>query len=68
MPRDAKKINVATAVTISGTIKGNVIKPLLNSLKRNSPPLTSASAEKVAIIVANGAAAKATIKELIVAV
>ena len=68
IPRDAKKINVATAVTISGTIKGNVIKPLLNSLKRNSPPLTSASAEKVAIIVANGAAAKATIKELIVAV
>ena len=45
-----------------------MIKPLLNSLKRNSPPLTSASAEKVAIIVANGAAAKATIKELIVAV
>ena len=40
-----------------------MIKPLLNSLKRNSPPLTSARAEKVAIIVANGAAAKATIKE-----
>ena len=67
IPRDAKKIKVATAVTISGTINGNVIKPLLNSLDLNSPPLTIAKAENVAIIVASGAAENAIIKEFIVA-
>ena len=64
IPKVAKNINVATAVTISGTIKGSVIRPLLNSFPLKPPPLTMTKAEIVAIAVAIGAAVIAIIREL----
>ena len=64
---ELKKISVATAVTISGTMSGSEIRPneTVRSLKR--PPRTMAVAADVAIAVDKVAAIIAMVKELIAA-
>ena len=63
-PRAEKKINVATAVTISGTIKGKLINAKLTDLPRNRPARSIAVAAIVAIKVADVAAISAMDTEL----
>ena len=58
-----KKINVATAVTISGTIIGNEIKPKDADLPLKFPPLTIPIEAAVATIVAIDAAIRAITRE-----
>tara|TARA_E500000331_G_scaffold276872_1_gene269515 strand:- start:2062 stop:2328 length:267 start_codon:yes stop_codon:yes gene_type:complete len=66
-PIAEKKISVATAVTISGTIKGKFINAKLTDLPRNLPERSIAVAAIVAIIVADVAAIIAMDTEFIAA-
>ena len=58
-----KKISVATAVTISGTIRGRLISPKTPPRSRNDPPRTMAIAAAVAMLVDVTAAPMAMISE-----
>jgi len=58
-----KKISVATAVTISGTMIGRLISPKVADLPRNEPPRTIAIAADVAIMVEAVAARMAIVTE-----
>ena len=58
-PIAEKKISVATAVTISGTMMGREISAKLAERPRNAPPLTMPIAAAVAMVVAATAASVA---------
>ena len=62
-----KKISVATAVTISGTISGRLISAKLADFPRNLPDRSMAVAAIIATMVADVAAINAIVMELIVA-
>ena len=66
-PMKLKKINVATARTISGTMMGSEIRPKEGVRRRYFPPRTIAVAAAVAIAVAKVAAMMAIENELIAA-
>src|SRR6056297_262725 len=67
-PMALKKISVATAVTISGTIKGREIRPNDAVRSLNRPPRTIAVAASVAMVVDTVAAMIAMMKLLRAAV